>query len=313
MTIFDFNKRFPTKKSAIDFIIKVKYNGNYVCPFCGCVHNIYRDKANNGKDLYCNNCKSHFSVLKGTIFENTHLDIRMWLYAINLVLVAKKGISACQLQRELGMRSYKGAWRMLHLIREIMGKEEYKDCFEAIVEVDETYVGGKPRKENVHNERETNEKFNKRGRGSSSKTPVIGVKERSSGRVHCVVATVNANGQKLTGKQLLKVLNDACKEGTVVMTDQYSGYNVIDEGRAENTKNFIRIMVNHEIEFSQDDGKHTNGIESFWAIVKRGVYGIYHHVSVKHMQTYMDEFCFRMNHRKVEDGFASLVKLSVAA
>lgn len=202
---------------------------------------------------------------------------------------------------------------MLHLIREIMGKEEYKDCFEAIVEVDETYVGGKPRKENVHNERETNEKFNKRGRGSSSKTPVIGVKERNSGRVHCVVATANANGQKLTGKQLLKVLNDACKEGTTVMTDQYSGYNVIDEGRIENTKKFIRIMVNHEVEFSKGDGKHTNGIESFWAIVKRGVHGIYHHVSVRHMQTYMDEFCFRMNHRKIEDGFASLVKLSVTA
>ena len=313
MTIFDFHKQFPTEKSAIDFIIKVKYNGTYVCPFCGCVHNIYRDSANNGKDLYCNNCKSHFSVLKGTIFENTHLDIRMWLYAMNLVMVAKKGISACQLQRELGMKSYKGAWRMLHLIREIMGKEEYKDTFEAIVEVDETYVGGKPRKENVHNERETNEKFNKRGRGSSSKTPVIGVKERSSGRVHCVVATANANGQKLTGKQLLKVLNDACKEGTTVMTDQYSGYNVIDEGRIENTKKFIRIMVNHEVEFSKGDGKHTNGIESFWAIVKRGVYGIYHHVSVKHMQTYMDEFCFRINHRKVEDGFANLVRLSVAA
>ena len=313
MTIFDFHKRFPTEKSAIDFIIKVKYNGTYVCPFCGCVHNIYRDKANNGKDLYCNNCKSHFSVLTGTIFENTHLDIRMWLYAINLVMVAKKGISACQLQRELGMKSYKGAWRMLHLIRDIMVKEEYKDCFESIVEVDETYVGGKPRKENVHNERETNEKFNKRGRGSSSKTPVIGVKERSSGRVHCVVATANTNGQKLTGKQLLKVLNDACKEGTTVMTDQYSGYNVIDKGRVENTKNFIRIMVNHEVEFSKGNGKHTNGIESVWAIVKRGVYGIYHHVSVKHMQTYMDEFCFRMNHRKVEDGFTNLVKLSVAA
>ena len=313
MTIFDFHKRFPTEKSAIDFIIKVKYNGTYVCPFCGCVHNIYRDKANNGKDLYCNNCKSHFSVLTGTIFENTHLDIRMWLYAINLVMVAKKGISACQLQRELGMKSYKGAWRMLHLIREVMGKEEYKNTFEAIVEVDETYVGGKPRKENIHNERESNEKFNKRGRGSSSKTPVIGVKERSSGRVHCVVATKNADGTKLSGKQLLKVLNDACKEGTTVMTDQHSGYNVINEGREENTKNFIRIMVNHEVEFSKGDGKHTNGIESFWAIVKRGVYGIYHHVSVKHMQTYMDEFCFRMNHRKVEDGFTNLVKLSVAA
>ena len=135
MTIFDFHKRFPTEKSAIDFIIKVKYNGTYVCPFCGCIYNIYRDRGHNGRNLFCNNCKSHFSVLAGTIFENTHLDIRMWLYAINLVMVANKAISACQLQRELGMKSYKGAWCMLHPIREIMGKEEYKDCFEAIVDV----------------------------------------------------------------------------------------------------------------------------------------------------------------------------------
>jgi transposase-like protein len=236
----------------------------------------------------------------------------MWLYAMNLVMVAKKGISGCQLQRELGMKSYKGAWRMLHLIREIMGKEEYKDTFEAIVEIDETYVGGKPRKENVHNERETNEKFNKRGRGSS-KTPVIGVKERSSGRVHCVVANANENGQQLTGKQLLKVLDNVCKRGTKVMTDQYSGYNIINEGREENTKEFIRIMVNHDICYSLGDGIHTNGIESFWAIVKRGVFGIYHHISVRHLQSYMDEFSFRMNHRKIDDGFESLVGLSIAA
>ena len=79
MTFYEFNKRFPTKKSAIDFIIRVKYNGTYVCPFCGCVHSIYRDTAHDGKDLYCNNnCKSHISVLTGTVFENTHLDIRMW-------------------------------------------------------------------------------------------------------------------------------------------------------------------------------------------------------------------------------------------
>ena len=200
---------------------------------------------------------------------------------------------------------------MLHLIRECMGKEEYKDCFEAIVEVDETYVGGKPRKDNNHINGENSEKFNKRGRGTS-KTPVIGVKERGTGRVHCVVASFNDKGQKLSGKQLLKVLDDACKKGTTVMTDQYSGYNILNAGSKENKKEFIRIMVNHDITYSLGDGKHTNGIESFWAIVKRGVFGIYHHISVEHMQTYMDEFCFRMNHREVEDGFNSLVRLAVA-
>lgn len=193
MTFFEFQKRFPNEGTALNFIVVTKYANGYYCPKCGCYHKgIYRCNKRT-KVLHCNNCKSEFSVLAGTIFEGTHLDLRMWLYAMNLVIVAKKGISACQLQRELGMKSYKGAWRMLQLIRQAMSKEEYNEVFEAVVEIDETYVGSKPRKSNVHTERETNEKFNKRGRGTS-KTPVIGVKERSTGKVHAVVANYNDEG-----------------------------------------------------------------------------------------------------------------------
>ena len=119
MTYFEFTKRFPDENSAIDFIVAAKYKHRF---------------------LYCNNCKSEFSALKGTIFENTHLDLRMWLYAMNLVLVSRKGISALQLKRELGMGSYQSAWRMLQQIRKAMEKEEYKETFEAVVEIDETYV-----------------------------------------------------------------------------------------------------------------------------------------------------------------------------
>ena len=132
---------------------------------------------------------------------------------------------------------------MLRIIRNAMSKEEYKETFEAIVEIDETYVGGKPRKENKHNEPETNEKHNKRGRGTS-KTPVIGVKERNTGRVHCVVATSNADGKQLTGKQLFGVLKKVCKNGTTVMTDQFSGYNILD---SENEKEFVRIKIDHSM------------------------------------------------------------------
>jgi lipoate-protein ligase B len=121
----------------------------------------------------------------------------MWLYAINLVNVSRKGISAMQLKRELGMKTYNSAWRMMKQIRSAMAKEEMKEVFEAVVEIDETYVGGKPRKENNHNDNHTN----KRGRGTS-KTPVIGVKERSTGKVHAVVANRNEFGKQLTGKQL---------------------------------------------------------------------------------------------------------------
>ena len=135
------------------------------------------------------------------------------------------------------MGSYQSAWRMLHQIRKAMEKEEYKETFEAIVEIDETYVGGKPRKDNDHSDK-GNESENKpkRGRGTS-KTPVIGVKERNTGKVHAVVANYNEDGKQLSGKQLFSVLKKVCKPNTVVMTDQFSGYNILDK---ENDCNFVR-------------------------------------------------------------------------
>ncbi|KAA6338549.1 hypothetical protein EZS27_013462 [termite gut metagenome] len=184
-----------------------------------------------------------------------------------------------------------------------MAKKEMKEVFEAVVEIDETYVGGKPRKENNHNDNHTN----KRGRGTS-KTPVIGVKERSTGKVHAVVANKNECGKQLTGKQLFKVLNKICKDNTTVMTDQFSGYNILDK---ENEKNFIRLKVDHSVMFSLGNGIHTNGIESFWAILKRGVYGIFHHISTRYLQSYVNEFCFRLNYRDNEVAFERLVDLAV--
>lgn len=306
MNYFEFTKRFPTEKSAIDFIIEKKYNGNYVCPKCGATHKIYRQKYDCRK-LYCNNCKHEFSGLSNTIFENTHLDLRMWLYAINLVIVSKKGISALQLQRELGMSSYKGAWRMMHKIREAMSKEDMNEVFEAVVEIDETYIGGKPRKQNKHENGEDNEHFNKRGRGTS-KTPVIGVKERNTGKIHAVVANKNKDGKQLTGKQLFSVLKKVCKDNTTVMTDQFRGYNILDH---KNEKNFVRIKIDHTILYSLGDGIHTNGIESFWALLKRGIHGIFHHISVDYLQRYINEFCFRLNYREEKQAFDRLMTLAV--
>jgi len=307
MTYFEFTSRFPDEKAALDFIVEKKYgNGPYTCPVCGCNNNkVYRQKYNS-RILCCNNCHSESSVLTGTIFEGTHLDLRMWLYAMNLTIISRKGISALQLQRELGMKSYKGAWRMMKKIREAIGKEEMKEVFEAVVEIDETYVGGKSRKKNKHDDKD-NETPNKRGRGTS-KTPVVGVKERSSGKVHAVVAKPNKDGKKLTGKQLFNVLKKVCKDDTVVMTDQLSSYNILDY---PNDKNFTRIKVDHSVMYSLGNGIHTNGIESFWAILKRGVYGIFHHVSVDYLQDYVNEFCFRLNYRDNDKAFDRLVELAV--
>lgn len=307
MTFFAFCKKFPTENAAIDFIISVKYKDGYVCPKCGSFHaRIYHQHYDHRK-LYCSNCASEFSALVGTIFENTHLDLRMWLYAMNKVIVSRKGISALQLRRELGTGSYQSAWRMLHSIRSAMQKEEYRETFEAVVEIDETYVGGKPRKQNSRNEGESENK-SKRGRGTS-KTPVIGVKERNTGKVHAVVANYNDAGKQLSGKQLFNVLKRVCKDNTVVMTDQFAGYNILDHDG--NEKNFLRFKVDHSVTYSLGDGVHTNGIESFWAILKRGVYGVFHAVSVKHLQRYVDEFCFRLNHRESEEAFGTLIALAV--
>lgn len=310
MNYFEFTKRFPTEEDAIDFIVSTKYNGEYVCPKCGCVHKRIYHQNYDRRKLYCNNCKSEFSVLSGTIFENTHLDIRMWLYAINLVNISRKGVSALQLQRELGIGSYRSAWRMLHQIRVAMQKEDFREAFEAIVEIDETYVGGKPRKDNKHSEQSGNDDNDKpkRGRGTS-KTPVVGVKERSTGKVHAVVAIPDSEVKQLSGKQLLGILNKVCKNNTTVMTDQFKGYNIIDR---QNEKNLVRIKVDHSVVYSLGGGVHTNGIESVWAVLKRGIYGIFHNVSVKYMQSYIDEFCYRLNHMDNAEGFDALVRLAVA-
>ena len=301
MNQFEFFEKFPTEDDAIDFIVETKYRDGYVCPKCGCVHHkIYHQKYNR-RNLYCNNCKSEFSALSGTIFEHTHLDLRMWLFAINLVLIARKGISGLQLQRELGMVSYKGAFRMLKLIRYAMGTETHRDTFEAIVEIDETYVGGKPRKRNGE------KKKSKRGRGTN-KTPVVGVVERSSGRIYAKVALPNKEGKKLSGKQLLSILDEVCKSNTTVMTDQLSSYGILD-GKTD--RKYIHIKIDHSMTYSLGDGKHTNTIESCWAILKRGVYGIYHHISARHLQEYVNEFCYRLNHRQPDSAWKHLVGLGI--
>lgn len=308
MAIFEFNRKFPSENHAIDFIVEKKYKGELSCPKCGCVHTrIYRQNYDRRK-LYCNNCKSEFSALSGTIFERTHLDIRIWLYAIILTIISRKGMSALQLQRTVGIKSYKSAWRMLRYIRMAIAKEEYKEVFEVIVEIDETYIGGKPRKSNEHSSENENRKVAKRGKGTK-KTPIIGVKERHTGRVHAVVSWFNDEGKTLTGQQLFDVLNKICKGGNTVVTDEYAGYNILDK---PNDKGLMRLKIEHKSVYSLGNGRHTNGIESFWAVLKRGLYGIYHKVSVKYLQNYINEFCFRLNYRDTNVAFERLLELAVA-
>lgn len=187
-----------------------------------------------------------------------------------------------------------------------MGNAENKEFFDTIVEIDETYVGGKPRKDNEHDNKPKGTGTGaKRGRGTD-KTPVVGVIDRNNKKIYAKVAMPNEKGQKLTAKQLMDILKVVSKQenNNVIMTDGFRSYNPL----AKN--DFIHLRVDHTKAFSDNNGTHTNNIESFWATLKRGVYGIYHHISVKYMQKYVDEFCFRYNNRG-NDMFDLVLKQSV--
>ena len=303
MNFLELQKRFPTEKAAIDHFISLRYNEKPACVHCGNVHTYHRSVT--PKVFHCVDCNNTFSVFKDTIFENSSTSLVKWMYAIHLFLNGKKGISGLQLMREIGV-TYKTAWRMLQQIRKAMGNQETKQVFEAIVEIDETYVGGKPRKANKRSDdkdKENGSTPNKRGRGTS-KTPIVAVISRDDKQVYAKVALPNKEGKKLTGKQLFKILAEATKEGTTVITDQFTSYNILNKSK------YIRLKVDHSERFA-DGFIHTNNVESFWATLKRGVYGIYHSVSPKYMQAYVDEFCFRYNNRKNTDMFDLVLKRAV--
>jgi transposase-like protein len=202
------------------------------------------------------------------------------MFAFAAMCSAKKGISALQLQRQLELGSYRTAWFMCHRIRHAMKTNSF-DPLVGAVEVDETYVGGKPRKG-------TGE-VNKRGRGTK-KVPVVALVERS-GRVRSRVIT------DVTAKTLKSAIRDNVSREATIITDELSSYKGIGKEFEGGHK-----TVNHgEGEYARNDGTNTNTVESYFALIKRGVYGNFHHVSRQHLQRYCDEFSFRWDHRSASD------------
>jgi len=299
-------QRFNSELDIIEYYINIRYQGAPTCHHCGSPKISHRKTK--PKVFQCNNCNNSFSIFKGTIFEKTTTDLRKWFYAIHLLINSKKGISGYQLQREIEV-TYKTAWRMLHKIRSSMNMETSSDLFHAFVEVDETYVGGKPRKDNEG----MSPKGTKRGRGTK-KQPVIGILDRENKTVYAKVAQRNKDGKQLSGKQLLETIKEACKcKNTTIITDEFKGYNILHN--KENKDNFTHLVIDHSKFFAEGE-VHTNNIESFWGTLKRGIYGIHHHVSVKYLQNYINEFCFRYNNREgktffVENIFERIVQNSI--
>jgi transposase-like protein len=293
----------------VDWFIDMRYNSNLVCPHCGATINIYRERKRL-KVFHCSECNNSFSPIKGTIFEKTHIAIRKWFKIIKNFLNDRAGYSACHVVRDLKI-TYKSAWRMMQQIRIAMANRETEHIFDAFIEVDETYIGGKPRKPNNKEGKEirTNIPKNKRGRGTK-KIPVIGVKERSTGRVVAKVALPDNKGRKLTAKQLVEVIERACKEKPaekiVVATDELSGYNKLDSKKYEDK--YIHVKVNHKIfQYDAGNGIHTNGIENFWSVIKNGIRGVYHHISLKYLQRYVEEYSFKQNTRLDKNMFNVLL------
>ena len=304
MTFMELMVKFPTEESVISYYLKVRYQNGVCCNHCGSTK-VYQEHERR-KVFKCNDCGNTFSPFKGTIFEKSSTDLRKWMFAIHLFLNGKKGISGLQLQREIGV-TYKTAWRMLQQIRLAMGNAEDHEFFDTIVEIDETYVGGKPRKSNEHDDTKPKGTGTgaKRGRGTA-KTPVVGMIDRNNKKVFAKVALPDGEGKKLTAKQLIDILKVVSKQENhnTIMTDEYRGYDPLSKN------NFIHLRVDHTKAFSDNHGTYTNNIESFWATLKRGVYGIYHHISIEYMQKYVDEFCFRYNNRE-NDMFNMVLKQSV--
>lgn len=282
--LLSFIQTFPDEESCIEYFEKLRWNDNVVSPFDP-ASKVYRCKNHKFR---CKNTGRYFDVKTGTVFANTKLPMRYWFYAMSLFLSHKRGISSCQLARDLGI-TQKTAWNMLHKIREYMECENHYEL-SGEVEIDETFVGGKNK--NRHKDKKV-EKC--QGRSFKDKVPVFGVLERNGK----VIAKVVPNTQ---GKTLVNIVRKYVKKGSVVNTDgwEYTGL----------TGDYKQRSVDHEKHFYgytyvTEDGEvvtvSTNGMENVWSHFKRMIFGTYYHVSKRYLQKYTDEYIFRFNTRKYSD------------
>jgi transposase-like protein len=276
ISTFQLFEMFPDAESARLHIESQRWPDGAVCPFCGTGDRITTRK---GGFYRCNACREDFTVRTGTVFERSHIPLNKWLYAMYLMMTARKGISSMQLAKEIGI-TQKSAWFMLGRLREACGGDTA--TLNGIVEIDETYVGG--RSKNMHAwERE--KKIT--GTGGTNKSAVLGIRERG-GRTK---AKPIAKTDQATLRSEIVANIEA---GATLHTDDFLGYRGIDGF------GFVHETVNHRSGEYERDGVHTNGIESVWAVLKRGLYGVYHHASPKHLHRYVDEAAFRLNEGKVE-------------
>jgi transposase-like protein len=285
----DLAQHFHDAESAREFLERSRWPEGPVCPHCGVIGHAYKLEGKAGskkpvrKGVYkCGGCLEQFTVTVGTIFEDSHIPLNKWLLAIHLLCASKKGMSAHQLHRMLGV-TYKSAWFMAHRIRYAMSQPPLVDKLKGIVEADETYVGAKRKK------------GAKRAGVGSHKVPVIAVLERG-GRVRSQAV------ERPTAENLQTAIRENCGTEAHIMTDELNLY------RGMRTE-FKHSVVNHSAgEYARGE-VHVNSLEGFFGLLKRGITGVYHHVGKHHLHRYLSEFDFRYNSRKIKDGERTMLAL----
>lgn len=266
-TLDDFDAQFPNDEACLEYLFKIRWPEGVMCSKCLKITKHYPLTAR--RTYECGFCGTQVSPTADSIFNHSSTPLRSWFYAMFLMASTRCGISAKQLQRELGV-TYKTAWRMFHEIRLLMGETQKSMYGE--VEIDESYFGGKG---------------GRPGRSLESKTPVVGIVQRGGNVMAKVVTDVKARSLlPLIMKQVPR------NEGNTIYTDELGSYNLVSkigythERIQHAAQRYVRGMV------------HTNTIEGFWSLCKRGIDGVYHAVSPKYLPSYLDEYGFRYNHRR---------------
>lgn len=274
----DFERDFPDDAACLDWLVGHLYPEGIFCPKCERVTKHHRVKS---RTCYaCQFCGHQEYPMKGTIFEDSATSLKLWFHGFFLMAQTRCGISAKQLEREIGV-TYKTAWRMANRIRSLLSEDD--DPFEGTVEVDEAYLGGKS-------------KWKNRGlpvpkAQRSKKSMILGMAERGSGRISAQVVDPPRDGHSLAERVTTKVL-----PASTIYTDEAIQYWTLGK------RGYTHQRVNHVQHVYVAGDAHVNAVEGFWSLIRRGIGGVYHAVSTRHLQSYLDEYTFRYNHRKDERG-----------
>jgi len=274
ISTFQLFKLIPDAETARTYLETRLWPTGPICPTC---HKLERIGVRKGGYYRCNACLLDFTIRTGTIFERSHIPLHKWIYAMYLLLAARKGISSMQLAKEIGIRQG-SAWFLLHRLREACGAD--LSMLRGIVEVDEVYMGGLEKNRHEH------KKLNL-GTGGRGKTAIVAMRERGGKTRAMKVAEV-------TKPEMQTLIRQNIEAGATINTDEYSVYG----GLSDN--GYLHKTVNHHAKEYSRNGVTTNGVESVFAVMRRGMHGVYHHASKKHIGRYLNEFTFRLNEGNVE-------------